>query len=161
MKAEAPPAEGLLQFLYDNPFGKTAILPIAKRKFISEIYGRRMDRPSSVKRIQDFVDQLGIDMSESKKPVEEFRSFNDFFYRELVPEARPIGEGFISPGDGRLLAFEKVSEVNSFFTAFIFPGKGLQPQRNKLRVATIPFLPMPWLVILPGSSVRINENFAC
>ena len=54
-------------------------------------------------------------MSESKKPVEEFRSFNDFFYRELVPEARPIGEGFISPGDGRLLAFEKVSEVNSFF----------------------------------------------
>lgn len=115
IKTEAPPAEGLLQFLYDNPFGKTAILPIAKRKFISEIYGRRMDRPSSVKRIQDFVNQLGIDMNESKKSIEEFKSFNDFFYRELRDEARPIGEAFISPGDGRLLAFEKVSEVNSFF----------------------------------------------
>lgn len=115
VKAEAPPAEGLLQFLYDNPFGKTAILPIAKRKFISDIYGRRMDHPSSVKRIQGFVDQLGIDMSESKKSVAEFTSFNDFFYRELLPEARPIGEGFISPGDGRLLAFERVAEVNDFF----------------------------------------------
>lgn len=74
-----------------------------------------MDRPSSIKRIQAFVDQLGIDMSESKRSVAEFTSFNDFFYRELLAEARPIGEGFISPGDGRLLAFEKVSEVNSFF----------------------------------------------
>lgn len=115
VKAEAPPAEGLLQFLYDNPFGKTTLLPIAKRKFISEIYGRRMDRPSSVGRIQAFVDQLGIDMSESKKAVDEFTSFNDFFYRELRPEARPIGEGFVAPGDGRLLAFEKVSAVNEFF----------------------------------------------
>ncbi len=115
IKTEAPPAEGLLKFLYDNPFGKTAILPIAKRKFISDIYGRRMDRPSSVKRIQDFVDQLGIDMSESQKSVSEFKSFNDFFYRELLADARPIGEGFISPGDGRLLAFEKVSELNTFF----------------------------------------------
>ncbi len=74
-----------------------------------------MDRPTSVKRIQGFVDELGIDMSESKKAIAEFTSFNDFFYRALLPEARPIAEGFISPGDGRLLAFETVSEVNSFF----------------------------------------------
>ena len=112
---EAPPAEGLLKFLYDNPFGKTTLLPIAKRKFISEIYGRRMDRPSSVRNIRSFVDQLDIDMSESLKSIEEFSSFNDFFYRALKPSARPLAEGFVSPGDGRLLAFEKVSEVNSFY----------------------------------------------
>ena len=115
LRREAPPAEGLLHFLYDNTFGKTAILPIAKRKFISAIYGKRMDSPSSVNRIQTFVSQLGIDMTESKKSVAEFKSFNDFFYRELLPEARPIQEGFISPGDGRLLAFERVSDVNTFF----------------------------------------------
>lgn len=115
LRREAPPAEGLLHFLYDNPFGKTAILPIAKRKFISAIYGKRMDSPSSINRIQTFVSQLGIDMTESKKSVAEFKSFNDFFYRELLPEARPIQEGFISPGDGRLLAFERVSDVNTFF----------------------------------------------
>ncbi|MEZ4687369.1 MAG: phosphatidylserine decarboxylase [Bacteroidia bacterium] len=112
---ETPPGEGLLRFLYDNPFGKTAILPIAKRKFISGLYGGRMDKPSSAKRIQAFVDQLGIDMSESKKAVSEFISFNDFFYRELKPGARPIAEGFVSPGDGKLIAFEKVDEVADFF----------------------------------------------
>lgn len=112
---ENPPAEGLLKFLYDNPFGKTAILPIAKRKFITSLYGSRMDSPSSVKKIQDFVDQLNIDMSESEKEISEFTSFNDFFYRKLKPGARPIEEGFVSPGDGKLIAFENVADVKAFF----------------------------------------------
>ncbi|MEN0047311.1 MAG: phosphatidylserine decarboxylase [Bacteroidota bacterium] len=115
IQIEAPPAEGLLNFLYNNSFGKIAILPFAKRKIISEIYGRRMDRPSSVEKIKDFVEELNIDMSESQKSISEFTSFNDFFYRKLKPEVRPIGDGFISPGDGRLLAFENISEVQSFF----------------------------------------------
>ncbi len=112
---ETPPSEGLLKFLYDNPFGKKAILPIAKRKFISEFYGKKMDKASSTKKIEGFVNQLNIDMSESAKKISEFTSFNDFFYRKLKPNARPIEEGFVSPGDGKLLAFEKVSDVHNFF----------------------------------------------
>lgn len=115
VESESPPAEGLLKLLYDNPFGKTVILPLVKRKFISEIYGRRMDKRSSVKKIREFVDQLKIDMTESEKTIEEFTSFNDFFYRKLKPEARPVQEGFVSPGDGRLLAFENVEDVHAFF----------------------------------------------
>lgn len=115
VKLETPPSEGLLRFLYDNPLGKTALLPIAKRKFISEIYGRRMNRKSSVQKIPKFVKQLNINMSESAKSISEFTSFNDFFYRKLKPHARPIEEGFVSPGDGRLLAFENIADVNKFF----------------------------------------------
>jgi len=115
VKTESPPAEGLLKFLYNNPLGKTAILPFAKRKFISEIYGRRMNKSSSVGKIKGFVEELNIDMRESQKAISEFTSFNDFFYRKLKPEARPIQEGFISPGDGRLLAFDTISAVQNFF----------------------------------------------
>jgi len=115
VKTENPPAQSLLKFLYNNPFGKTAMLPIAKRKFFSEWYGRNMDQPSSVKKIQDFVNELDIDMSESLKPISEFTSFNDFFYRELKPGVRPIGEGLVSPGDGRLIAFENVAALGNFF----------------------------------------------
>lgn len=112
---ETPPGENLLKFLYDNPFGETALLPIARRKFISEIYGRKMNKSSSTKRIQGFVDQLSIDMTESLRPISDFTSFNDFFYRKLKPEARPIENGFVSPGDGKLLAFENVADVHNFF----------------------------------------------
>ena len=115
IKFEKPPGERLLKFLYNNPFGKLAILPLAKRKFISAFYGRNMDTSSSVNKIESFVKDLGIDMSESVKSIKEFTSFNDFFYRKLKPEARPIEEGFVSVGDGRLLAFKDVSQVNSFF----------------------------------------------
>lgn len=112
---ETPPAEGLLKFLYDNPFGKTTVLPIAKRKFISEYYGKKMYKPSSTKKIERFVKQLNIDMSESEKQISEFTSFNDFFYRKLKPSARPIESGFVSPGDGKLIAFENISDVHHFF----------------------------------------------
>jgi phosphatidylserine decarboxylase len=112
---ETPPAEGLLKFLYDNPLGKTALLPIVKRKFISTLYGKRMDRSSSTKKIEKFVKELDIDLSESQKSLSEFTSFNDFFYRKLKPEARPIADGFVAPGDGRLLAFEEVSDLEHFF----------------------------------------------
>lgn len=115
IKTEVPPAEGLLKFLYHNPFGKTAILPIAKRKFISELYGRKMNRSSSAQKIKDFVEQFAIDMTESVKSISEFTCFNDFFYRKLKPEVRPIGNGLVSPGDGRLLAFERVIDVNNFY----------------------------------------------
>lgn len=112
---ETPPAEGLLKFLYDNPFGKTAILPIAKRKFISKIYGKKMDKPASTKKISAFVDKLNINMDESEKSISEFSSFNDFFYRKLKPNARPIGKDFVSPGDGKMIAFENVADVRNFF----------------------------------------------
>lgn len=115
IKLETPPAEGLLNFLYQNPLGKITLLPLVKRKFISALYGKKMDKKSSTKKIQPFVNELSIDMSESIKSVGEFTSFNDFFYRKLKSEARPIENGFVSPGDGRLLAFENCSEVNDFF----------------------------------------------
>lgn len=112
---ETPPGEGFLKFLYHNPFGKIAILPLVKRKFLSEWYGRKMDKTNSTKKIKQFVTDLGIDLSEAQKSIDEFTSFNDFFYRKLKPEARPIESGFVSPGDGKLLAFENIEDVDSFF----------------------------------------------
>lgn len=112
---ETPPGVAYLKFLYFNPFGKLAILPIAKRKFLSTWYGKKMDNPSSVKKIKGFVEELGINMKEAVKPITDYTSFNDFFYRKLKPSARPIANGLISPGDGKMLAFENVKDVHNFF----------------------------------------------
>ena len=115
IKIESPPAEGLLRFLYDNPFGKTAALPLIKRKFLTEYYGRKMDSSASIKKIKPFIEKLGINMDETQLSVDEFKSFNDFFCRKLKPEVRPIEKGLVSPGDGRLLAFKNIEAINTFF----------------------------------------------
>ena len=112
---ETPPGEGFLKLLYNNPFGKMAILPIAKRKFLSALYGKRMNKASSTKKIEGFVKQLNIDMNEAEKSISDYTSFNDFFYRKLKSGARPIANDFISPGDGKLLAFENIADVHNFF----------------------------------------------
>ncbi|WBX70706.1 archaetidylserine decarboxylase [Tenacibaculum retecalamus] len=112
---ETPPGEVFLKLLYNNPFGKMAVLPVAKRKFLSAWYGKKMNKPSSVKKIKGFVKQLGINIDEAEKSVSEFTSFNDFFYRTLKPSARPIENGFVSPGDGKMLAFENIADIHDFF----------------------------------------------
>ncbi|PIY08180.1 MAG: phosphatidylserine decarboxylase [Flexibacter sp. CG_4_10_14_3_um_filter_32_15] len=112
---ENPPAEGLMKFLYNNLVGEKLILPIAKQKFITDFYGKMMDSPSSTNRIQPFVASLNIDMSQFERGINEFTSFNDFFYRKLKENVRKIEDGLVSPGDGRMLAFKKISEVNSFY----------------------------------------------
>ena len=112
---ETPPGEGWLKFLYHNPFGGLALSLVVKRKFLSAWYGRKKDTAKSKKDIQQFVDDLGIDMNEAVLPISEYNSFNEFFYRKLKPEARPIGEGLVSPADAKLIAFENVEDVGAFF----------------------------------------------
>ena len=51
-------------------------------------------------------------MTITSNNLEDFNSFNDFFVRKLKEEARPISKDnniLISPGDGRLFAYEKIS----------------------------------------------------
>ncbi len=112
---EKPPGEGLLKFLYYSPLGELTLQLVAKRKLLSAIYGRLKNTKRSTKDIQSFVDTLGIDMTEAVRPVSAYTSFNDFFYRKLKPEARPIGEGLVSPADAKLLAFENAEAVGDFF----------------------------------------------
>ena len=112
---ERPPSEALLKFLYHNPFGELALNLVVKRKLLSVLYGKIKSSPGSIKSIQPFVTELDIDMSEARKPMGQFTSFNDFFYRKIKPEARPIGNGLVSPADAKLLAFENISEVGDFF----------------------------------------------
>ncbi|REH45796.1 phosphatidylserine decarboxylase [Tenacibaculum gallaicum] len=112
---ENPPGEGYLKLLYNNPFGKMALLPLVKRKFLSSWYGKLMNKPNSINKINSFVKELQIDMSEAEKSSEDYVSFNDFFYRKLKLGARPIKEGFVSPGDGKMLAFKSISDIHDFF----------------------------------------------
>lgn len=104
-----------IKWTYESPIGKNITELIAKKKLFSKIYGQYCDTKLSANKIQAFVDNFNIDMNMSKKKINEFTSFNDFFTRELVSEARPINKDkdiLISPGDGRITAYENIDLDN-------------------------------------------------
>ena len=71
--------------------------------------------------IRRFIDAYDIDMSEAARSVEEYKSFNDFFTRELKPGMRPMADTtkyILSPADGA------VSQIGQIVEGRIFQAKG-------------------------------------
>lgn len=102
---------GVLQYLYGTGFGKAGLELLIKRKIFSKIAGFFCDSRFSEKRIPEFIDKFGIDMSQCENETDDFKSFNEFFTRKLRPDARIFTEDaelLLCPGDGRLKAWEEI-----------------------------------------------------
>lgn len=68
--------------------------------------------------IPKFVEELEINMDESEKNIDEFVSFNDFFYRKLKKDSRKINFNenvFVSPSDGKILVFNNILSINDLY----------------------------------------------
>jgi len=121
LKIEKVAGEKWLKWLYNNPIGEATLWTFAKRKMLSSIYGKMMDRPSSAKRIHPFIEDYDIDMSGSRE--QEFKNFNDFFTRKLKDNVRPIDTSFntvVSPVDGKILAYANISNSDFIIKGFRF-----------------------------------------
>ena len=121
LKTEKVAGEKWLVWLYNNPVGEATLWALAKRKVVSSVYGNRMDRPSSAKKIQPFVEEFDIDMSTAQ--TQEFNSFNDFFTRKLKINARPVDTNStiaVSPADGKILAYADISNSDFIIKGYRF-----------------------------------------
>ena len=108
--------EPFLKWAYGNPLGKIALHSFIKRPAFSKWYGRRMDNARSSSKVIPFIDDYDLDTSEFADAPESFTSFNDFFYRKLKADARPIASTeIIFPADGRHLGFSNIDEIDGFF----------------------------------------------
>lgn len=108
---------GILNFIYSNSFAKTFLPEVASKKILTKLYGVGCDSKFSRRYIKSFVDKFNINMDEYEKNIDEYNSFNDFFYRRLSKSSRNIcndEKSFISPCDGKLLAIDKLDENSSF-----------------------------------------------
>ncbi|MCY6485854.1 phosphatidylserine decarboxylase [Clostridium aestuarii] len=100
-----------LQWTYSSPIGMKILELIIKKKIFSSMYGWFCESKLSRSKIQKFIDEFNISEDEFSNPKSDFKNFNNFFTRKLVQEARPINYNkdiLISPGDGRLLAYENI-----------------------------------------------------
>jgi len=118
VKTEAIYGERPLRWVYGNPIGRLAQWLFIRRWFVSAWYGRRMDTVKSSLRIRPFIERYGLDESEFAEPIDEYNTFNEFFYRKLKPSARPVDAAagsVVFPADGRHLAFADISVEIGFF----------------------------------------------
>lgn len=92
--------------------------------------GRRMDSRASAGQIPAFIENFSIDVDEIEKPVAEYKTFNEFFYRKLKPGSRTIAAAddasvVVSPADCRMTAFETIHAA----TAVWIKGKNFTVER--------------------------------
>jgi phosphatidylserine decarboxylase len=121
LMTEKVAGEKWLVWLYNNPIGEATLWTLAKRKMVSSVYGKMMDRTSSAKRIHPFINDFDIDMSGVQE--QEFKNFNDFFTRKLKENARSIDTSFntvISPADGKILAYADIGNSDFIIKGFRF-----------------------------------------
>ena len=106
-----------LRWVYGTTTGKLALHLLIKRAFFSRLLGAMKNTRSSTRSLPDFVQQYNINMEEAARPLEDYTSFNDFFYRNLKPDARPICEGatVALPADGRHSAWQDASQIRNVF----------------------------------------------
>lgn len=113
-----------LRFLYGGgrPLTDLALThPLA-----NAIYGWVQRGRWSRKKIGDFVSSLGIDAGEAERPLDEYRSLDDFFTRRLRPGVRPIDRELthlVSPADGRVLAVPRLGAELRIKGAQVVPAE--------------------------------------
>ena len=94
-----------LRFAYETLLGRTLWPVLFGSRAVSALLGRRYDSPRSRGSIRALAAIPGCRADEAELPLEEYASFNGFFTRRLKPGSRPLGDGVVSPADGRLMLY--------------------------------------------------------
>ncbi|XP_024521202.1 phosphatidylserine decarboxylase proenzyme 2 [Selaginella moellendorffii] len=123
-----------MRAIYQSKLG-LALLDAGTKSFLirlSEKHGRKMDSPQSAAAIPKFIEFFHdrIDVDEFKHPVEHYKTFNEFFIRELRPGSRPIAQEnndavAVCGADCRLMVFENADAATRFWIKgrrFSVPG---------------------------------------
>ncbi|KAK8120740.1 Phosphatidylserine decarboxylase proenzyme 3 [Apiospora kogelbergensis] len=89
-------------------------------KGLSIKQGKKYDDPASKSDIPGFIEFHNLDMSEVLLPMDQFKNFNEFFYRALKPDARPCSAPddpniLVSPADCRSVVFNRLDQATKIW----------------------------------------------
>lgn len=85
-------------------------------KNMSVKQGKKYDSPSSAREIPGFITFHNLNVNEIRDPLDSFKTFNEFFYRKLKADARPVSEPnnparLVSAADCRLMVFPSIDQA--------------------------------------------------
>ncbi|BEJ14342.1 hypothetical protein CspHIS471_0401090 [Cutaneotrichosporon sp. HIS471] len=89
-------------------------------KSLSVKQGIKYDSPASAADIPGFIEFHRLNVNEIADPLDSFKTFNEFFYRKLRPDARPVDEPsnpgrLVSMADSRMMAFNSVNQATQIW----------------------------------------------
>ena len=94
---------GAIRFTYNTAFGRILAKGILCRKFVSNLYGAWQKSRLSRGKVEKFIKQYHIDVSDCTK--QHFDNFNDFFTRQRKSYLDQTGDGELPAiADSKLLA---------------------------------------------------------
>lgn len=104
----------MIECTADNPTVRKLLRSLSFKQ------GRKYDDPASAAEIQSFINFHRLDMSEVLLSRDQFKTFNDFFYRKLKADARPCSapdrpEIVTSPADCRCVVFNRMEEAQNIW----------------------------------------------
>ncbi len=117
LEPEIVMGEGAVRFFYQNAVGRLFERILLQHRFVSKVFGFFQSRSFSRKKIERVAAELQIDLGEVERPVDGYRTFNDFFTRRLKPQARPIDrdpDTVIAACDSRLFVVPRLSDDTIF-----------------------------------------------
>lgn len=117
MKEESIYARGFLDWAYNTRIGKRATDIFFSRKWLSWCYGRLYKQSWSRLKIRPFVQKTDVRLDELDRPLDEFRSFSEFFSRDIDLSKRPISSDpdiCLAACDGKVLAYSVVAPDMTF-----------------------------------------------
>ena len=103
-----------LRFAYETLLGRTLWPVLFGSRFVSAWLGRRYDSPRSKNDIASLASIPGCRADEAERPIADYPTFNAFFTRRLKPGCRPVGDGVVSPADGRLRLYLNADADTTF-----------------------------------------------
>ncbi len=118
LKPEGIYGEKPLRWAYETGLGRFCLEAAIKQRWFSGLYGKWADCGCSAKEILPFIERFGLDTGEFLEAPETYQTFNEFFYRRLKPEARPISNDKSQacfPADGRQLVIPDLSISSTIY----------------------------------------------
>lgn len=106
----------ILRFFYEDAWGFPIFRYLLNNQVFCWLYGKYQDSPLSRSKINNFVTHHNINVAEIELPLDNYRSFNEFFSRRLKPQTRPFinnPDVFCSPCDGKVLVYPRLTDKTS------------------------------------------------
>ncbi|KAL0489356.1 phosphatidylserine decarboxylase [Acrasis kona] len=108
-----------MRLMYSTKQGRIAVNNNSVRKILKKLtisQGVKYDLEKSILHVPSFIKFHNLNEEELLDPLDSFKNFNEFFYRKLKKEARPIHQSdCVSPADCRFHAFRSITDATNIW----------------------------------------------